>query len=321
MYEPTPQSYTGKPVWAAPPARGGYRRVSGSERCPICQRDTWCMIAGPSESPTAAICPRTEAGSARYIADSGYLHRLRDDPDWRDRRIVQVVEPEPDPHERHAHWSALVERYRTALSPGMREAVAHQLGVSDESLARLGIGYDSREYCPLTGSTGALTFPMHRADGMLCGIAFRMLVSGEKKCVTGSRLGLFAPPEVFDATPGQRLFISEGASDNATLLDFGFLAVGRASCTASTTMLTELVRRQQFGDAVIVADSDPPGQRGAHRLAAALAAIITTRVIYPPPNLKDVRQYRVAGGTAAGVLAAVEAAAPISIPITISQGG
>jgi len=59
--------------------RGPWQRVSPRRPCPICGRASWCMVAGPDDSPTAVICPRTpsdkragEAGSSTFCGMTAY---------------------------------------------------------------------------------------------------------------------------------------------------------------------------------------------------------------------------------------------------------
>jgi len=105
------------------------------------------------------------------------------------------------------------------------------------------------------------------------------------------------------------LLIAEGATDTAALLDLGFNAVGRPSCTGGVKLLVELVKRLVALEVVIVADADVPGQRGANNLAAVLVAYSpAVRIITPPAGVKDARSWKQAGATSADVQAAIDAA-------------
>ncbi len=73
------------------------------------------------------------------------------------------------------------EMFRDNALPGMVDVLAGQLGVSRESLYRLGIGWTITESC--------WTFPERDADGKIIGIVRRFL-NGEKFCVKGSKRGL-----------------------------------------------------------------------------------------------------------------------------------
>ena len=48
--------------------------------CPLCGERGWCMVSCDNpHNPSAVICGRTSEGAVKYIEDSGYLHRLRND--------------------------------------------------------------------------------------------------------------------------------------------------------------------------------------------------------------------------------------------------
>jgi DNA primase len=181
------------------------------------------------------------------------------------------------------------------------------LGVSINSLRRLGIGW-SKDH-------KAWTFPMGDARGRVTGIRLR-LPSGRKLSIKGSKEGLFLPD---DLHAGGRLLIAEGPTDTAALLDLGFDAVGRPSCTGGTKHIVALAKRLKPVEIAIVADGDGPGQRGADRLAVALLAYVPiVRVVIPPPGVKDARDWKRAGATAADVHLAIGAATPKTLKIRVS---
>jgi DNA primase len=153
---------------------------------------------------------------------------------------------------------------------------------------------------------------MQNAAGQTVGIRLR-LPTGRKLAVKGSRQGLFLPEGI---EPGGRLFVAEGPTDAAALLDLAFRAVGRPSCSGGVWHVVGLVKRLGPEEVVIVADGDPPGQSGANRLASSLAAYVpAVRVITPPPGVKDARAWKRSGATAADVEAAIDAAEPRRLPI------
>jgi hypothetical protein len=172
------------------------------------------------------------------------------------------------------------------------------LGLSTRSLQALGIGW----------SGWAWTFPMRDAGGAILGIRLRK-EDGCKLAVRGGHDGLFLPAG-WDAGPeGGRLFVTEGPTDTAALLDLGVGAVvGRPSCTGGGRLVTEVAGQRRPREVVLVADNDLPGRQGAERLAGVLiAAGQIVRVIRPPAGVKDARAWLVAGGTRAEVEQAMAA--------------
>jgi hypothetical protein len=195
-------------------------------------------------------------------------------------------------------FDKLAAECRAAIHPAALARLAGDLGLSVLSLTRLGVGWSVQRR--------AWTFPMRSAGGAVLGIRLRC-PGGCRLAIRGGHEGLFVPDSLDLA--GGRLLIAEGPTDTAALLDLGFSAVGRPSCTGGVRLLVELVQRLAVPDVVIVADGDAPGQRGAESLAAVLVAYCpAVRVIGPPAGIKDARQWRQRGATASEVQEVIDAA-------------
>lgn len=153
----------------------------------------------------------------------------------------------------------------------------------------MGVGW-ARQY-------DAWSFPMRDVNGAVRGIRLRR-PNGFKFAVVGSKEGLFLP-ELPEESTDPLLLISEGATDAAALLDFGFRGVvGRPSCAGGSKLLVSLVRQRLNSKIVIVADSDKPGQDGANRLASILIAYTAVvKVVTPPHGIKDARAWLRSGAT------------------------
>jgi len=282
--------------------RDEYLRVSKSKPCPICGKPDWCMIdrTNPGD-PSRALCQRV--GSGRRWGNAGWLHILRQDgangrPSG--RRIGSVPLDAGDPPEA-GDEPTFGERHAVMVrnvDPERLRRLAEGLGVSVSSLRRLGVGYAGR---------GVWAFPMRRAAGRVCGLRLRS-ESGRKWAVTGSRDGLFYPPDqTADGSAGP-LVITEGPTDSAALLDMGAPAVGRPSCEGCRSAAVEYCRRGGWRDVVIFSDADGPGVAGAERLADALLRVATVRLVQPPHGFKDARAWRRAGAVAANLAALIHSA-------------
>ncbi|MDA1055006.1 MAG: toprim domain-containing protein [Planctomycetota bacterium] len=286
-----------------------WRRVRKCERCPICERGDWCLVTGPEGNPTAAICARIE--SDKRSGDAGWLHRLQDDESWQRprRRTVRIAAPgvatTPD-------LASLAERCSQAIRPDVLDRLAEGLGLSIESLRRLRVGW--------SGEHRAYTFPMSDASGGVLGIRLR-LPNGRKLSVCGGKEGLFIPSDLSNAGP---LLICEGPTDTAAILDLGFNAVGRPSCSGGTRLLVDLVQRRQAAEVVIVADTDAhdAGNRGAENLAAVLVTYAASvRVIAPTGGCKDAREWKRCGATRGEVQSTIDAAPARLLTITTRKVG
>lgn len=295
--------------------RTRWNRVSRANPCPICGRQDWCLITGPEHDPTAAICARIESDKRVGDKGAGWLHRLRDDDsDWRQAtrfRRVAVAQQAP---ERATDFTAFATKCSSEIGAHVLSLLALELGVSTESLERLGVGacvmYGRRFY----------SFPMRSGDGAICGIRLRG-IDGGKLSAKGSRSGLFIPR---DLDTSAQLLVCEGPTDTAAMLDLGFSAIGRPNCSAGGAMLTSFiasVERPVPREIVIVADHDAPGQRGAWHLASTLIAYVpAVRVIVPPQGVKDAREWKRRGATRDDILAVIDEAPTLQISYSTKGG-
>ena len=281
-------------------------RVSRSRRCPVCDRPDWCLT-DPSDPPSRVICTRVDAGARRKVtardgSDVGYLHVLRDDGRPWDKPPIRIpILP------LSINMGTVADEYHRAVDEDALARLADDLGLTIGSLRRIGIGWSVRHR--------AWSFPMSDADGTVRGIRLRY-VDGRKLAVRGGREGLLIPHNL---GPIDKLLIAEGPTDTAALLDLGFAAVGRPSCTGGVGLLADLVRRRREREVVIVSDADVPGRRGADNLASVLVAYCKmVRIIEPPDGVKDARAWKRNGATAADVMALIDRAEPRRLRITTS---
>jgi hypothetical protein len=293
-----------------------WKGVTRSDRCPICGRGDYCSV---SDDGSAAICMRVM--SDRMTRNGGYLHYLNGKPrsprHWRGIRTVFARSRKAS----RPDLSDLASSYTGAAHPYHVEQLADRLGVSAQSLERLGIGwaydggnaglFDAGDV--LRTASRVWAFPMRSSDGDVVGIRLRA-PDGSKFSAKGGREGLFLPA---DLPTGEPLFITEGPTDCAALLDMGFTAVGRPSCNGGVGLLAQLVKQRGQRDVVIVADADTPGQRGAAALASVLVVyVVTVKTIFPPNGIKDMRAWKCAGATSDDVRAAVDVATALKLAMT-----
>lgn len=276
-------------------------RVSRKHPCEICGRSDWC---GYTADGRLAVCMRVGDGALKQTRNGGYMHVLCDDPDWRTRPRTRTIRLHRREEER-TDLGPLAREYAAAVDMGELRNFADELGLSVESLVRLRIGW-AKDY-------RAWAFPMHDADGKhVRGIRLRSW-DGRKWSVRGGREGLFIPVGLDFS---ELLSVTEGPTDTAALLDLGFQAIGRPSCTGGMRLIVELVRQNMLQSIVILADSDGPGQRGAESLARTLLLYCrSVRVVRPPDGIKDARAWKAAGATLADIQAAIEAAPVRSLKI------
>ncbi len=267
-------------------------KVTKDNPCPVCGRPDGCLVA---EDGSAALCSRTE--SDKLCGEpfrGGWLHKLTDNP-----APVRRSKPKPKKQEPVPDFYKLITQYRI-LAP---KALSQELGVSVGSLQRLQVGWDGK----------GNTFPMYDGWGKCIGI--RLRYKKHRFSVTGSKNGLFWPTNL---RPDSRelLFICEGPTDTAALLDLGFETIGRASCGTGLEYIKTMIDRFDR-QVVIMADKDEakyrpdgsvyyPGIEGALRLAKGLKSSVRSVRVVKPANYKDVRQWYQNGATKEVVMALVD---------------
>ena len=267
-------------------------KVTKDNPCPVCGRHDACLVA---EDGSAALCSRTESDNLRGEPFAGgWLHKLTDNP-----APVRCHRPKPKKQKPVPDFYRLTQQYRLQ-EPA---TLSRELGVSASSLKRLQVGWDGKGY----------TFPMFDGWGKCIGI--RLRYKKHKFSVTGSKNGLFWPTGM---RPDSRkiLFICEGPTDTATLLDLGFEAIGRASCGTGLEYIKTMIDR--FDRRVVIfSDKDEakyrpdgsvfyPGIEGAQRLAEGLKSSTRSVRVVKPANYKDVRQWYQNGATKEAVMALVD---------------
>jgi len=276
------------------------KRVNRKNPCPVCGKSDWCLIA---EDKTAAICPRTEAGSVKRCGDAGWLHILSNAAHKRHKRKNYFARISID-FGKEKDFSGFTRLYKQQLTKEKLQKLSKQLKISAESLTKLNIGWDGRAY----------TFPMSEAKGRIIGIR-RRFANGFKCSVKASQAGLFIPEGLSHTKP---LLITEGTTDTAAALDLGFSAIGRPNCNSLIRMTASAVK--DYKEIVIVSDNDTSGRAGAGKLANYLAVRCTkVKIIYPPEGIKDLRQWLQDGLTAAHLKQIIDKTETVKVQLKVKD--
>lgn len=256
--------------------KGDWQRVSRKCRCPICNHDSWCLIA-----TDGVICMRVQSSRVVHFkgGETGYVHPLNGTPQLPNKQS----KPEPT-----INCTALLNEWSHVNSRPLCH-LALRLGVSENSLARLNCIY-AREH-------NAWAFPMRDGYGELVGIRLRN-DRGDKWAIKGSHQGIFLP----FTDPQEICIICEGPTDTAAALSMGFFAIGRPSCSGGVQYVRTAIRRFGVRRAIIMSDNDEPGMKGAFALAEFLP--IPSCILLLP--CKDLRQMLCHGGTKETIMNMVE---------------
>ncbi len=249
-----------------------WKHFTKESPCPACSRFDWTCRAGDR----AFVCMRVD--SQFPSKDGGWFHFYNDEPLNSGRPKIEVevkrIKKEVD-----------FENYlsgKTFNIDGI-DLLAASLGVSIQSLQDL--------HCFRNGKP-EWAIPMRDGSNKIIGIQLRS-DDGTKKCVTGSRGGLFIP----QCETQKIAYICEGASSAAALLTMGFFAIGRFNCNSGGDMLKVCLSRLKINRVVVVADNDSlksandktfrPGQDGARKLKKELG--LSSCIFTCPNPVKDVR--------------------------------
>lgn len=274
---------------------GKWIRVTRKNPCPICERDDWCAIAAEGN---AVRCARVESGKPSRGKDGAmaWIHLLTNPlpeaPPPRDR-------PKPK-----INWKKRARQmYDRPTAAKARAEIASELGVSENSLVRLGVGEgfdrDGRRF---------YSFPSRDAEGKWTAIQ-RRYENGEKKTMYGGTPGLFYVDN--DDYYTWVVVVVEGATDTAAALDAGLSVIGRPSNTGGAECIASLIQDHYFKPhvkLVVIGENDRkedspcscgechlcwPGLYGAKSTAHQLRQCVEgpVHVLMPPSSVKDTREW------------------------------
>lgn len=256
----------------------GFNPVTRQNPCPICEKPDWCLV---SADRSAAICPRVEIGSIKRSGDAGWLHIIGDHGGGYVHPSHFQPQP-PKPTTDHGQMAKALVAGGASKLPEL----AGQLGVSLESLQRLGVGYSH---------SGWWSFPERDATGKTIGIS-RRFENGDKRQLPGSSRGLTYADD-WNAGDGPLLLV-EGGSDTAAVLTMGLPAIGRPSNRGGVAHLAELLDGFDR-DIIVIGEHDEkpdgrcPGRDGAISTATSLAKSLHRTIAWsmPPDGAKDSRSW------------------------------
>jgi hypothetical protein len=253
-------------------------------------------------------------------------------PRWPAGRAWPLDVPLPEPplsDEEVEEWTDLAASYRDEvdyqnLPARLGQLVDQLIGEARHfedamlgALLAFEVGWRRRDQRMVEGRMVAgqcWTMPERDGRERITGIN-RRYEDGEKRCMSGSRRGLYVP-RGWRSMAGP-IFCPEGLSDAAVLVATGCCAIGRPSVRGGVDLLAELLRGDprpivilgENDDRPLLRDGSPvveqgqavlysPGRQGAvdvyRKLRRALpSAEITIRT--PPAQFKDYREYLTEG--------------------------
>lgn len=160
---------------------------------------------------------------------------------------------------------------------------------------------------------GGWRIPERDAEGETIGWS-RRFPDGSKKFEFGGHRGLTMPSSLSTyggSTEDEPIFVVEGATDTAALHGLGLDAVGRPSAFGGVNHLAKRLRNLHV---CIIGENDgTAGAAGAFKVANGLnAACMSVKVIFPPPEAKDAREWVAKGATKETLLTASKTAPAVA---------
>ena len=210
--------------------------------------------------------------------------------------IVRAVERRltiPEQSAAPKRFALMAEVWRRNMRLRWLTRAAKLLGLPTGPLEQLQVGWSPEHR--------ATSWPMRDAAGAVIGVRLRCPSTAKKWAVKGSAAGLFYPVTLMNTEHPERLMVCEGPTDTAAMLSVGLHAVGVPSAGGCCDLVTQLVRRLNAAEVVIVADADGPGLAGAERIAEALLIVARVRIVSPCDGAKDARAW-VCGGADRAVI-------------------
>lgn len=269
-----------------------YRRVSESLPCPVCGKPDWCLIARDGDR---ALCQRVPSPTPVRSRSTfvGFEHPISGDaPPPADEPIRRLTP---------SQLRYLAEKFRNNLTVELVTQLSNQLGVTVQSLLRLGVGWS-----PMAA---AYSFPMVNERREVVGIRYRDL-QGNKRSIGGGGAGIFVPTGL---QPGRVLFLAEGPTDTAALLDLRLDVIGRPNDRGGVAECAYLVAWYQPELIAVVEDNDPEGSMSSGSgkyVAEELGRVLGygTRAHrrirrIRPQFYKDAREFVRRGGSALDIMA------------------
>lgn len=275
-------------------------RVTRREPCPICGRDHFCTRSTDGQ---LIRCTKVESNWTSETRDGSlaWIHRLSEP-------LPEVKPQEEKPKPKKDATKIAEKCFQDRKAEEARKSLSEALGVSEKTLEDLyvGVGWDRN------GQQWS-AFPSRDSKGTIIGIT-RRYSTGEKKTLYGtSNAGIFCKQYWWNGNG--TIFIVEGASDVAAIIDAGLAVLGRPSNIGGVLVLAEYLKRHVPKRIVIIGENDTkpekrgtidsckktctgclycaPGHQGAIITARRLAKNLkrSVEVIMPPDEYKDARQW------------------------------
>ena len=286
------------------------KQVSKAEPCVICKATKWCARS-ISKGDKFVLCHHETVPPSgyRFVAhakEDGILFSSEEPTTY---KPLPNVYYEPSTNTNVAKtpqrpvptkWAKLCRQFQDDLS-GHSVQLAVSMGVTEESLKALGVGWNKEQKC--------WTFPERDSTGNIVGIMRRFkspkMYDGEPKnklFIGGGSRGIYYDPAMWRRGNGPILIV-EGESDTAAAITMGLPVIGRPSVGGGCIQIAEMLKDISHDrPIVVVGEWDEkekngkilwPGKYAAQKFATNLANKLHREILWSLPwgdgEAKDTR--------------------------------
>lgn len=200
-----------------------------------------------------------------------------------DSRILESpIEDKPKERKPDFLSIAQISRYRNLITRSRIQPFAKRWKLPVEILEQFDLGFDDKRNELLvfeTNRVGQVIGAIRRGDGVI-----------DKRSVHHSRRGYVGVAEL-GPKHEKRLLVTEGFTDLLALSSLGFWESIASPSAGSAYQLNQLVESMGCREVVLFADQSAEEQSAAIRLAERLCEVVAVRVVIPPEDAKDLREW------------------------------
>lgn len=229
-------------------------RVSRENRCPVCDRDTWCTVAVDESNGAVSMikCCRKKSDRA-LVGKDGVVSWIHADV-MLASEVADRIKSEKKRQVAKLGTDALRQIAEDAAKRITKESLAdlsRRLCVASSALRAVGVGLAN---FPKTESE-CWTFPSRDAFGNVTGIVCRFANGVKRSWPGGSNSGIFVTPNWWRCAGP--VFCVEGPTDVAALVSVSRCAIGRCNNTGGADAVKRAVaRRCPDKTVVVIGESD-----------------------------------------------------------------
>lgn len=262
--------------------------------CPVCGKPDWCLL---KDDGSAAVCQRIS--SDKKFGEAGHIHLINGKPTaTKAKRKLSVQQLDNLWQNFYSRWHGVSNRgsILTLFGLANQENSEALVNITDD----YPIGYDGTRLFFKFVDPHKHKYSPDVYERIITGIQGRD-ISGKKKMISGSSLGLFMPNYNWHE---EVIVIAEGVSDTlyAKLYNPAAYVIGRPNAIAATKLLVKWFRSLNHDLRLLFLIDNDPDEAGKHGAENIIKGLIEEKVtgLYKclgPKKHKDFREAICSGVT------------------------